>query len=173
METVLGVSGLTVRIENRGRVFDAVSDVSLEVRRGETFALVGESGSGKSVTCYSLMGLVPQPPGRIESGTALFDGVDSHPLLSRCIKFELKVEDCAAQIVERAKAIAEAEGLGGADLAEYMLLAKRCKFNFRDMLTEIERGEMFVELAPQIVTARFGDGQSYDSAAIERMLMRS
>ena len=108
-----------------------------------------------------------------EGQQALFDGVDSHPLLSRCIKFELKVEDCAAQIVERAKAIAEAEGLGGADLAEYMLLAKRCKFNFRDMLTEIERGEMFVALAPQIVTARFGDGQSYDSAAIERMLMRS
>jgi oligopeptide transport system ATP-binding protein len=37
---------------------------------------VGESGSGKSVTCYSLMGLVPRPPGRIEGGSALFDGVD-------------------------------------------------------------------------------------------------
>ena len=46
------------------------------MERGETLGIVGESGSGKSVTCYSLMGLIPQPPGKIESGTALFDGVD-------------------------------------------------------------------------------------------------
>eukprot|EP01035_Chromulina_nebulosa_P006530 gene6530-biopygen5543 len=41
-----------------------------------TLGIVGESGSGKSVTCYSIMGLIPQPPGRIVSGTAMFDGVD-------------------------------------------------------------------------------------------------
>jgi oligopeptide transport system ATP-binding protein len=50
--------------------------VSFSVERGETLGIVGESGSGKSVTCYSIMGLIPQPPGRIESGTAMFDGVD-------------------------------------------------------------------------------------------------
>jgi len=50
--------------------------VSFDLERGETLGIVGESGSGKSVTCYSLMGLIPQPPGRIESGHALFDGVD-------------------------------------------------------------------------------------------------
>jgi oligopeptide transport system ATP-binding protein len=38
--------------------------------------IVGESGSGKSVTCYSILGLIPHPPGRIESGTARFDGID-------------------------------------------------------------------------------------------------
>ncbi len=38
--------------------------------------IVGESGSGKSVTCYSLLGLVPQPPGRIHSGEAIFKGID-------------------------------------------------------------------------------------------------
>ncbi len=77
------------------------------------------------------------------------------------------------RLSERAKAIAEAEGRGGADLAEYMLLATRCKFNFRDMLTEIERGEMFVEPSPQLVPARIVGGPAYDSAAIEPMLMRS
>ncbi len=108
-----------------------------------------------------------------EGQQTLFDGVDSHPLLSRCIKFELTIEDCAAQIVERAKQIAEAEGLGGADLAEYMLLAKRCKFNFRDMLTEIERGEVYREILPQPAICRDHGTQGYDSAAVERMLMRS
>jgi len=46
------------------------------VEAGKTLGIVGESGSGKSVTCYSLLGLIPQPPGRIEGGTAMFDGVD-------------------------------------------------------------------------------------------------
>jgi len=50
--------------------------VDFELERGETLGIVGESGSGKSVTCYSIMGLIPQPPGRIESGTAIFDGID-------------------------------------------------------------------------------------------------
>jgi oligopeptide transport system ATP-binding protein len=54
----------------------AVDGVSFEVSAGETLGIVGESGSGKSVTAYALMGLIPRPPGRIESGTALFDGQD-------------------------------------------------------------------------------------------------
>jgi hypothetical protein len=83
------------------------------------------------------------------------------------------VEDCAAQIVARAKDIAESEGLGGADLAEYMLIAKRCKFNFRDMLTEIERGEMSRESWQPTPGLRMLVGQFYDSAAIERMLLKS
>ena len=95
-----------------------------------------------------------------EGQQSLFDGIDSHPLLSRCIKFELKVEDCAAQIVERAKAIAEAEGLSGASAEEFVKLAADCKFNFRDMLNEIEKGTMMREVVtskrpvkPQVVRA--------------------
>lgn len=54
----------------------AVEDVSFNVHRGEVVGIVGESGSGKSVMCYSLLGLIPQPPGRIHSGVANFCGTD-------------------------------------------------------------------------------------------------
>jgi len=49
-----------------------VSDVTFDLRRGETLAIVGESGSGKSVTSLALMGLIPLPPGRITTGEARF-----------------------------------------------------------------------------------------------------
>lgn len=54
----------------------AVNDVSFSLEAGETLGIVGESGSGKSVTCYSIMGLIPMPPGKIEGGTARFHGID-------------------------------------------------------------------------------------------------
>ena len=67
---------LTTRFHTRNGVVRAVEDVSFSVEKGQTVGIVGESGSGKSVTCYSLVGLIPQPPGRIHSGKAIFDGVD-------------------------------------------------------------------------------------------------
>jgi oligopeptide/dipeptide ABC transporter ATP-binding protein len=73
---LLTVTDLRTYFHTRSGVYRAVDGVSFQLERGETLGIVGESGSGKSVTCYSLMGLVPQPPGRIESGTAMFDGVD-------------------------------------------------------------------------------------------------
>ncbi|MFZ9682339.1 MAG: ABC transporter ATP-binding protein [Cephaloticoccus sp.] len=73
---ILSVRDLRTYFHTRNGVYRAVDGVSFDLDCGETLGIVGESGSGKSVTCYSLMGLVPQPPGRIESGTAMFDGVD-------------------------------------------------------------------------------------------------
>ncbi len=73
---LLEVNNLTTNFHTRNGVVRAVNDVSFSVNRGETLGIVGESGSGKSVTCYSLMRLIPQPPGRIESGSAIFDGTD-------------------------------------------------------------------------------------------------
>jgi oligopeptide transport system ATP-binding protein len=73
---ILSVSDLRTSFHTRNGVYRAVDGVSFNIDRGETLGIVGESGSGKSVTCYSLMGLIPQPPGKIESGTAIFDGVD-------------------------------------------------------------------------------------------------
>lgn len=81
--SLLKVSNLSTYFHTRDGVVKAVDDISFSVERGETLAIVGESGSGKSVCCYSMLGLVPMPPGRIESGTALFEDVD---LLSISLK---------------------------------------------------------------------------------------
>jgi peptide/nickel transport system ATP-binding protein/oligopeptide transport system ATP-binding protein len=49
----------------------AVDGVSFDVRAGETLGIVGESGCGKTVTSLSILGLLPQPPARVEAGSAI------------------------------------------------------------------------------------------------------
>lgn len=73
---LLDVQHLTTRFHTRNGIVHAVEDVSFRLEKGETLGIVGESGSGKSVTCYSILGLIPRPPGRIHDGSALFEGID-------------------------------------------------------------------------------------------------
>jgi len=73
---LLEVTDLRISFHTRAGVYRAVDGVSFQVEKGEILGIVGESGSGKSVSCLSLLGLIPQPPGRVEGGRALFDGVD-------------------------------------------------------------------------------------------------
>ena len=73
---LLDVKNLKVNFVTRNGVNTAVDEVSFSVESGQITAIIGESGSGKSVACYSLLGLIPQPPGKIEGGEALFEGVD-------------------------------------------------------------------------------------------------
>jgi len=70
----LEIKDLTTHFHTRNGVVRAVDGVSFFLRRGETLGIVGESGSGKSVTCYSMLGLIPTPPGKIVAGSALLDG---------------------------------------------------------------------------------------------------
>ena len=72
----------TLFASERGEV-RAVDGVDLSLERGRTLGIVGESGCGKSVTALSIMGLVPQPPGRIADGEVLFDGEDLLKLPAR------------------------------------------------------------------------------------------
>ena len=74
--SLLEVKNLGVSFVTRNGTNTAVDGVSFTVESGAITAIIGESGSGKSVACYSLLGLVPQPPGRIDSGSALFQGQD-------------------------------------------------------------------------------------------------
>ncbi len=73
---ILDVRDLKTSFHTREGVVRAVDGVSFKLKRGQTIGIVGESGSGKSVTCLSLLGLIPKPPGRIEGGTALLAGKD-------------------------------------------------------------------------------------------------
>lgn len=57
----------------REGIAKAVDGVNLTINSGETLALVGESGCGKSVTAYSILRLVPSPPGKIVAGEIFFD----------------------------------------------------------------------------------------------------
>ena len=73
---LLVVENLKTHFFTRRGITKAVDGVSFTLHAGETLALVGESGSGKSVTCLSLVRLVPEPAGRIVGGRVLLEGDD-------------------------------------------------------------------------------------------------
>ena len=81
-EPILVVNDLRTEFRTRAGTVQAVSDVSFEVRPGETMALVGESGSGKSVTALSIMRLLDET-GSIANGSIHFDGRDLATLSER------------------------------------------------------------------------------------------
>ena len=77
---LLSVDNLSVSFVTRNGTNKAVDNVSFTVEERQITAIIGESGSGKSVSCYAMLGLVPSPPGRVDGGTALFQGQDLRAL---------------------------------------------------------------------------------------------
>ena len=77
MDTVLELENVSVHFDTPDGTVQAVRDVSLSLKSGETLAIVGESGCGKSVLCKSVMKLLPGNA-RI-SGKMLIDGNDIAP----------------------------------------------------------------------------------------------
>ncbi len=75
-KNILEINALKTWFSTDEGIVRAVDGISFEIPRGKTFALVGESGCGKSMTALSIMKLVPQPAGRIVSGTITLDGTD-------------------------------------------------------------------------------------------------
>ena len=76
MTALLEIRDLKTWFDGDGGTYRAVDGISFSLEAGRTLGIVGESGCGKSVTSLSIMGLVPQPPGRIAGGEILFEGVD-------------------------------------------------------------------------------------------------
>jgi oligopeptide/dipeptide ABC transporter ATP-binding protein len=75
-KNLLEVKDLKTYFNTRRGVVKAVDGVSFSLREGETLGLVGESGCGKSITCLSILRLVPKPAGHIVGGQVIFDGED-------------------------------------------------------------------------------------------------
>lgn len=71
---LLNVKNLNVAFRTYLGKVKALRDISFSIETGETVAIVGESGCGKSVTAQAIMGLIPTPPGKIESGEIFFNG---------------------------------------------------------------------------------------------------
>jgi peptide/nickel transport system ATP-binding protein len=75
-DVLLDIRGLTTRFSSPQGIAKAVDNVSLSFMQGETLAIVGESGCGKTVLALSILGLVPDPPGRVTDGSILYQGRD-------------------------------------------------------------------------------------------------
>ncbi|MBT8364507.1 MAG: ATP-binding cassette domain-containing protein, partial [Deltaproteobacteria bacterium] len=71
---LLEIENLSVHFHTPEGIARALDGVSFHLDAGETIGLVGESGCGKSVTSLSILGLIPSPPGAIESGKIKFGG---------------------------------------------------------------------------------------------------
>lgn len=83
---LLTVKDLCVYFDTDDGTVKAVDGISFEVKRGETLGIVGESGSGKTVANLSLMRLIPEPPGKIISGSILFHERDVLALSKREVR---------------------------------------------------------------------------------------
>jgi len=75
-QPLLQVRDLRTQFKTEAGWAKAVDGVSFDIFPGEVVGLVGESGSGKSVSALSVLRLIPDPPGKIVSGSAMFGGQD-------------------------------------------------------------------------------------------------
>jgi oligopeptide transport system ATP-binding protein len=85
-ENLLAVTDLRTYFETEDGTVKAVDGVSFDLKQGQTLGIVGESGSGKSVANLSIMRLIQNPPGRIVSGSIVFDGSDVLQLSTREVR---------------------------------------------------------------------------------------
>ena len=104
---LLEVRGLRTLFKGEQGEVRAVDGVDFQLQRGRTLGIVGESGCGKSVTALSIMGLVPQPPGRIAGGEVLFEGEDllkCAPARMRDLRGDKRGKQSAALLVYTSEA---------------------------------------------------------------------
>lgn len=83
---LLDIENLVVHYITGKTVVRAVNGISLKIGKGEALGLVGETGAGKTTTAYSIMQIIPNPPGKIISGNILFDGENLNRLNNQAMK---------------------------------------------------------------------------------------
>ena len=75
-DSILEVKNLGISFRTEDGKAVAVNGVDFTLNKGETLGIVGESGCGKSVSSLAILGLLPEPPAKIESGSIMFKGED-------------------------------------------------------------------------------------------------
>ncbi|MBE5808610.1 MAG: ABC transporter ATP-binding protein [Clostridiales bacterium] len=75
-DNILEIKDLVVHFETDDGVVRAINGLDISIGREKTLGLVGETGAGKTTTALSVLNLVPNPPGKIKSGTIKIDGKD-------------------------------------------------------------------------------------------------
>ena len=73
-DNILEIKDLVVHYETDDGCVCAINGLDIAIGREKTLGLVGETGAGKTTTALSILNLVPNPPGRIKSGSILLDG---------------------------------------------------------------------------------------------------
>ena len=76
MEKLIEIKDLAIHYETDDGVVKALNSVSLSLVKGRTLGVVGETGAGKTTLGKGVLRLIPSPPGRIVSGSVLFEGQD-------------------------------------------------------------------------------------------------
>lgn len=74
--SLLEINDLTIQYITRKIVVRAVNGISFKIDEGKTLGLVGETGAGKTTTALGILGLVPNPPGKVVGGEIFFEGKD-------------------------------------------------------------------------------------------------
>jgi len=74
--SLLEIKDLVIHYVTEEATVEAVNGISLTIDEGETLGLVGETGAGKTTTALGILRLVPDPPGKIVSGSITYDGSD-------------------------------------------------------------------------------------------------
>ena len=73
---ILEIKDLVIEYETEDGVAQALNGISLTLERGKTLGIVGETGAGKTTMGLSILNLVPEPAGKIISGSVHLDGID-------------------------------------------------------------------------------------------------
>lgn len=75
-EYILSLKDVVSEYTQGGEVIHAVNGVSLDLRKGSALGLVGETGAGKTTIAKTILRILPDPGGRMVSGSIKMDGVE-------------------------------------------------------------------------------------------------